>query len=52
MKFLWNAACYELLLARNFGEQAHTLRIDFDFDADFADLFSKCAATNGAAAAM
>ena len=39
MKFLWNAACYELLVARNFGEQAHTLRIDFDFDADFADLF-------------
>jgi glycogen debranching enzyme len=35
MKFLWNAACYELLVARNFGEQAHTLRIDFDFDADF-----------------
>ena len=28
-----------MLLARNFGEQAHTLRIDFDFDADFADLF-------------
>jgi glycogen debranching enzyme len=39
MKFLWNAACYELLVARNFGEQTHTLRIDFDFDADFADLF-------------
>jgi len=39
MKFLWNAACYELLVARNFGEQSHTLRIDFDFDADFADLF-------------
>jgi glycogen debranching enzyme len=39
MKFLWNGACYELLLARNFGEQAHTLRVEFDFDADFADLF-------------
>ena len=39
MKFLWNAACYELLVLRNFGEQAHALRIDFDFDADFADLF-------------
>ena len=39
MKFLWNAACYEMLLARNFGEQTHTLRVDFDFDADFADLF-------------
>ena len=35
MKFLWNAACYELLVARNFGEQTHTLRMDFDFDADF-----------------
>jgi glycogen debranching enzyme len=39
MKFLWNATCYELLLLRNFGEDARRVRIDFDFDADFADLF-------------
>jgi glycogen debranching enzyme len=39
MKFLWNAACYELLLLRNFGEEPRQVRIDLDFDADFADLF-------------
>src|SRR5687768_7099736 len=39
MKFLWNATCYELLLLRNFGEETRRVRIDFDFDADFADLF-------------
>jgi glycogen debranching enzyme len=39
MKFLWNAACYELLMLRNFGEETLRLRIDFAFDADFADLF-------------
>src|SRR5690606_25995391 len=39
MKFLWNAACYELLLLRNFGEESRRLRLDVHFDADFADLF-------------
>jgi glycogen debranching enzyme len=39
MKFLWNAACYELVAFRNFGDEPLTLRVDFDFDADFADLF-------------
>jgi glycogen debranching enzyme len=39
MKFLWNAACYELLMLRNFGEEPLRVRVDFDFDADFADLF-------------
>jgi glycogen debranching enzyme len=38
-KFLWNGACYETLTFRNFGEFALNLRVDFDFDADFADLF-------------
>src|SRR5688500_14322293 len=38
-KFLWGAACYELLVMRNFGEEPLRLRLDFDFDADFADLF-------------
>jgi glycogen debranching enzyme len=39
MKFLWNACCYEMLIFRNFGEEPVRLRIDFDYDADFADLF-------------
>jgi glycogen debranching enzyme len=38
-KFLWNAACYEVLTARNFGECSHRIRIAFDFDADFVDIF-------------
>jgi len=39
VKFLWNASCYELLAVRNFGEQRRRVRIGFEFDADFADLF-------------
>ncbi len=39
MKFLWNATCYELLVLRNFGAETCRLRLAFDFDADFADLF-------------
>ena len=40
MKFLWNAACYETAGGAQLRRaDAHTLRIDFDFDADFADLF-------------
>src|SRR5688572_30842252 len=35
MKFLWNAACYEILMFRNFGEQTQRLLVGFDFDADF-----------------
>src|SRR5690349_20047379 len=38
-KFLWNGGCYETVMLRNFGSEPLTLRIDFDFDADFADLF-------------
>jgi glycogen debranching enzyme len=38
-KFLWNGACYETLTFRNFGEEPLNIRVDFDFDADFADLF-------------
>jgi glycogen debranching enzyme len=38
-KFLWNAACYELLAIRNFGEQRLKIRVAFEFDADFVDLF-------------
>ena len=39
MKFLWNGTCYELLVLRNFGTEPCRLRLAFDFDADFADLF-------------
>src|SRR5262245_218477 len=38
-KFLWNAACYEVLTARNFGETPHRIRLSFDFAADFVDIF-------------
>lgn len=39
MKFLWNAACYEILAVRNFSEERNRVRLAFDFDADFADIF-------------
>src|SRR6185503_18094736 len=38
-KFLWNGGCYETLSFRNFGEHTLRLAVDFDFDADFVDLF-------------
>jgi glycogen debranching enzyme len=38
-KFLWNGGCYETVTLRNFGEAPLRLLLDFDFDADFADLF-------------
>lgn len=38
-KFLWNGGCYETVTFRNFGEVPLQLRVDFDYDADFADLF-------------
>jgi len=38
-KFLWNGGCYETVKFRNFGATALLLRVDFHFDADFADLF-------------
>lgn len=39
MKFLWNATCYEVLGVRNFGDRRECVRLEFEFDADFADLF-------------
>src|SRR3982751_5633197 len=39
MKFLWQGACYETITFRNYGAEDLNLRIDLDFDADFADLF-------------
>jgi glycogen debranching enzyme len=39
MKFVWNAACYERLLIRNFSEVAQRLHLSLRFSADFVDLF-------------
>jgi glycogen debranching enzyme len=38
-KFIWNGGCYETVTLRSFAEAPLHLRMDFDFDADFADLF-------------
>ncbi len=39
LKFLWNGACYERLLIRNFGDRPLRVRVTFCFGSDFADLF-------------
>jgi glycogen debranching enzyme len=39
MKFIWNGACYERLVVRNFSERALNLRLTYRFASDFADLF-------------
>ncbi len=38
-KFLWNGACFERLMIRNFDDHPQHIRLAFDFAADFADLF-------------
>jgi glycogen debranching enzyme len=38
-KFLWQASCYELFTVTSYAERAARLRLAFEFDADFADLF-------------
>jgi len=38
-KFIWNAACYERILIRNFDVLPHELTFGIEFGADFADLF-------------
>jgi len=38
-RFLWNGACYERLLVRNFDERAQRMMVRFAFDADFSDIF-------------
>ena len=35
MKFLWNGACYERLLVRNFSEQVLGVHLSFCFESDF-----------------
>ena len=39
IKFVWNAACFERLLVRNFSEQSLNVRLSVRFASDFADLF-------------
>src|SRR5580698_7187448 len=39
MKFIWNGACYERLVVRNFADRPLTLRLTYRFASDFADLF-------------
>ena len=36
---IWNGACYERLLVRNFSDQPLQIRLSLRFAADFADLF-------------
>jgi len=38
-KFLWAGACHELLTVTSYAERRQRLRLAFEFDADFADLF-------------
>ena len=38
-KFLWQTSCYELLIVTSYAEQPTRVRLAFEFDADFADLF-------------
>jgi glycogen debranching enzyme len=39
MKFMWNGACYERLVVRNFSDRPLHLRLTYRFASDFADLF-------------
>jgi len=39
MKFIWNGACYERLVVRNFSDLPLDLRLTYRFASDFADLF-------------
>lgn len=38
-RFLWNAACFERLVVRNYDDQRRRIVIEIAFEADFADLF-------------
>ena len=39
VKFIWNAACYERVVVRNYSDCRLDLRLTYRFAADFADLF-------------
>ena len=38
-RFLWDGACYERLMVRNYSTAPHKVRVEIAFAADFADLF-------------
>lgn len=38
-RFIWNGACYERLMVKNYDEQDRAITIGIAFDADFSDLF-------------
>ena len=39
IKFVWNGACYERLLVRNFSDRPLRIRLALQYGSDFADLF-------------
>ena len=39
IKFIWNRACYERLLVRNFSDRPMHIRVALQYASDFADLF-------------
>jgi glycogen debranching enzyme len=39
IKFIWNGACYERLLVRNFSDRPLQIRVALRYASDFADLF-------------
>ncbi len=39
LKFLWKSTSFERLAIRNFSESRHHIKLQFEFAADFADLF-------------
>lgn len=39
MRFIWNDACYERLVVRNYGDRPLNLQLTYRFASDFADLF-------------
>jgi glycogen debranching enzyme len=39
LKFIWNSACYERIIVRNFDVRPHNFKLSVRFGADFADLF-------------
>ena len=38
-KFIWQARVYERLAVRNFDHRTHAIRLTWQFQTDFADLF-------------
>jgi glycogen debranching enzyme len=38
-KFLWQSACYEAIVVRNYGSEPTNVTLSVEFDADFCDIF-------------